>query len=188
MCCSQEKVNWPISFNPKSQNNWQAVHHLGDVYGIDINDIILGLKDSAGLFIQLAAGIRVLYTGDYSREEDRHLPQAGSRTKISKQIQQLINWNQWYFDLYRLILKLWFQFWPPVFVGCLNELSDRWTSDLEAEIPNVRIHVLIVEFGRWEESEHNSDTVCSGYRVDMSLIYQWILIKLYVSNLHMIWH
>ena len=59
----------------------------------------------------MARGIRVLYTGDYSREEDRHLPQA--------QLLILVKTS-----LKKILLASW-----------------------QAEIPNVRIHVLIVECG-----------------------------------------
>jgi len=50
----------------------------------------------AAMFMINIGGIRVLYTGDYSREQDRHLPQAELISQREHCLRQCRYWNQVY--------------------------------------------------------------------------------------------
>mmetsp|Transcript_13037 Transcript_13037/g.25324 ORF Transcript_13037/g.25324 Transcript_13037/m.25324 type:complete len:818 (+) Transcript_13037:134-2587(+) len=53
-----------------------GLHQSIEIQGIKITPYLAGHVLGAAMFMLEIAGVRILYTGDYSREDDRHLPGA----------------------------------------------------------------------------------------------------------------
>ncbi|GBG27670.1 Cleavage and polyadenylation specificity factor subunit 3 [Hondaea fermentalgiana] len=53
-----------------------GLHQSIEIEGIKITPYLAGHVLGAAMFMLEIAGVRILYTGDYSREDDRHLPGA----------------------------------------------------------------------------------------------------------------